>query len=340
MSTENQPIAILSVYTTYAWIQPIGGSEGITLSIADGRYLNKVTADTAISLETFNGGIKTNSIALVSGTELNLPATTATNLRTDTIVSNSGTGIVIGSNIMVGGELQFGNTNSVNRVYGELLVNTIKTRGIFDTLSIGENLTSTGAMTIGTDVTTTNIKAAIMNIGTSVTTLTTTALSIMNRVGIFGTGSPTVDLPIGNTVGNSSLSVTMCRKSASNTTIQDVFQITSPPNFPYKPISQYGELVISGMNTTTSPTVDVLYTRKSSFIISGSHAVTEVVNNDYSSSGVSVVVTYVFNGATRTLIKVQVPTNLSPLTQTFIATLTMYPGITSLSNQNYIITAV
>jgi hypothetical protein len=340
MSTENQPVVVLSVYTTYAWIQPIGGSEGITLSIADGRYLNKVTADTAISLETFNGGIKTNNISLVSGTELNLPPSNASYLRTDNIVSDSGTGILIGSNTMVGGEIQLGNTNSFTRVYGELLVNAIKTRGIFDTLSIGENVTSTGAIIIGTDVAPMDIKASIMNIGTVVTTLTTTALSIMNRVRILGTGSPTVDLPIGNTTGNSSLSVTMCRKSASNTTLKDVFQLTSPPSFPSKPISQYGELVISGMNTTT--TVDVVYTRKSSFIIqntSGTQVVTETVNNDYSSSG-AVVVTYFFNGATKTTIRVQVPTTLSPLTSTFIATLTMYPGITSIANQNYIIEAV
>ena len=78
MSTENQPITVLSVYTTFAWVQPVGSGGGASLVITDARYLQKTVPDTATALETFSGGIKTNSIALVSGTELSLPASTTT----------------------------------------------------------------------------------------------------------------------------------------------------------------------------------------------------------------------------------------------------------------------
>jgi len=61
MSTENQPITVLSVYTTFAWVQPIG-SGGSSLAITDARYLQKTVPDTATALETFDAGIKTNSI--------------------------------------------------------------------------------------------------------------------------------------------------------------------------------------------------------------------------------------------------------------------------------------
>jgi hypothetical protein len=51
---------------------------GFTEAQANALYLKKTVADTATALETFNAGIKTNSIALVSGTTLTLPASTTT----------------------------------------------------------------------------------------------------------------------------------------------------------------------------------------------------------------------------------------------------------------------
>lgn len=77
MSTDAQPITVLDVYTTFAWVQPVG-SGGVNLAVTDARYLQKTVPDTATALETFDAGIKTNSIALVSGTTLSLPAATTT----------------------------------------------------------------------------------------------------------------------------------------------------------------------------------------------------------------------------------------------------------------------
>jgi hypothetical protein len=51
---------------------------GFTEAQANALYLKKKVPDTATALETFNSGIKTNSIELVSGTALALPASTTT----------------------------------------------------------------------------------------------------------------------------------------------------------------------------------------------------------------------------------------------------------------------
>jgi len=51
---------------------------GFTEAQANALYLKKTVADTATALETFNAGIKTNSISLVSGATLALPASTTT----------------------------------------------------------------------------------------------------------------------------------------------------------------------------------------------------------------------------------------------------------------------
>jgi len=51
---------------------------GFTEAQANALYLKKTVADTATAIETFNAGIKTNSITLVSGTTLALPASTTT----------------------------------------------------------------------------------------------------------------------------------------------------------------------------------------------------------------------------------------------------------------------
>ena len=42
-------------------------TSGLTLSQANAKYLKKTTPDTASALETFNGGIKTNTISSTGG---------------------------------------------------------------------------------------------------------------------------------------------------------------------------------------------------------------------------------------------------------------------------------
>jgi hypothetical protein len=145
-----------------------------------------------------------------------------------------------------------------------------------------------------------------------------------------------------NTTGTTGMSITTSKKSIIGNATTDVFTITKPPSAT-KPISQYGEIVISGMNTRSSGG-DVIYSQKASFIIhnfGGTIASSSLTTDkDYTSSGSTTSVTLVPTSATVLTIKYQTPDTATTLTQDYIVTLKMYPGTTSTADLNFIIQTV
>jgi hypothetical protein len=141
MSTENQPVVVLSEYTTFAWIQPTGGS-GVTLAQTDALYLKKTVADTATAIETFNAGIKTQKVdglltssimyvgnnittgSLILG---NIPIRTKNQgiFETASIRAPATNGtIAICTDATIGGGVDIGTASSTTNVYGTLNVPT------------------------------------------------------------------------------------------------------------------------------------------------------------------------------------------------------------------------
>jgi hypothetical protein len=76
MSIEDQPNTVLDVYTPFAWVQEVGGSN-FTKAQADQLYLRKTVEDTDPNIANFTAGIKTNSITSVAG-NISLGQTTTT----------------------------------------------------------------------------------------------------------------------------------------------------------------------------------------------------------------------------------------------------------------------
>lgn len=139
---------------------------GFTEAQANALYLKKKVPDTATALETFNAGIKTNSISLVSGATLALPASTTT---TPTVPDNT-------TRVPNCSWVNTTITNALNAttLFAKLagtaaftVVQTfnlgIKTNSIVSitdgaTLTIGSNQTATGKVSIGSSASIVNIK--------------------------------------------------------------------------------------------------------------------------------------------------------------------------------------
>ena len=76
MTTEFQPNTVLSVYTTFAWVQPTGsGSGDLSRSQANALYLQKTVPDTATALQTFDAGIVTVAPASLLDNSTRVPTT-------------------------------------------------------------------------------------------------------------------------------------------------------------------------------------------------------------------------------------------------------------------------
>jgi hypothetical protein len=205
-------------------------SATLTKKETDARYLIKTETDVATALETFNVGIKTNSIEPINDTDtlnINTVSSTATNIINigndttnnqtlnlnsktinmgDTSVPSSvnilSTSIVIGN--PSSGTISFGSsaittqiTPSTSSMY---LSNIGPANGDFNlcllqntgNLNIGTSTTRTAAINIGTGKTTGSTQ--IINIGSNVITSGTQTINLGGQQTISGGGSQTINL--------------------------------------------------------------------------------------------------------------------------------------------------
>jgi len=154
MTTEFQPIVVLDVYTTFAWVQPVGGgSDSLSLVIADGRYLKKTVPDTATAIETFSAGIVTDTINPQNLSALDIANTTYT-LFGGASAINIGKNMTSGSiNVLSSGSATF-NVNGAG-----LLTNNINATDPSASMNIGVGYTSeANNINIGTNKTAGNIE--------------------------------------------------------------------------------------------------------------------------------------------------------------------------------------
>jgi hypothetical protein len=246
MSAENPPtynFPGIEFNPTYFINESI--SSGFTEEQANALYLKKKIPDTATALETFNVGIKTNSIEPINATDtvnINTVSSTAINIVNignnttneqtlnlnsktinigDTSVPSSvnilSTSIVIGN--PSSGTISFGSsaittqiTPSTSSMY---LSNIGPANGDFNlcllqntgNLNIGTSTTRTAAINIGTGKTTGSTQ--IINIGSNVITSGTQTINLGGSQTISGGGSQTINvnkpLTIGYTVNPTSL---------------------------------------------------------------------------------------------------------------------------------------
>jgi hypothetical protein len=163
-------------------------SSGLTLSQANAKFLKKTTTDTATALETFTGGIKTNSIDTVASTD-NLIINSGTG--NTTLGASSGTVYIGSAQVGLGSIIQLGTSVSTARVAG-----SISTPSIYPS-------TASGTLTIGNDgLNTINIggssgRTAPISIGTGSSTANGTVL-------ISNNANSTSSIKIGDGSGQSS----------------------------------------------------------------------------------------------------------------------------------------
>jgi len=214
----------------------------LSQTTANTLYLRKTVADTATVLETFSGGIQSNSLATVAITDNLDLATTQT----------SGT-LNIGTLGTRTGSIAIGGGTCTTTMYGTTAVGTLRTGSIDNStaLAIGATATSTtlgnssnATSIIGSNASSIAIGSGTLACGTigagglitasnGLTVATTKALTVSGTgTTTLGTGTFTVNAPI--TLGYSSvptsgqigssllsgvLTTTACNSSASNTTI-------------------------------------------------------------------------------------------------------------------------
>ena len=145
-------------------------SSGLTVSQANAKYLRKTTTDTATALETFTGGIKTNSIDTVASTD-NLIINSGTG--NTTLGASSGTVYIGSAQVGLGSIIQLGTSVSTARVAGSISTPsiypstasgtlTIGNDGL-NTISIGGSSGRTAPISIGTGISTANGTVLISN---------------------------------------------------------------------------------------------------------------------------------------------------------------------------------
>ena len=145
-------------------------SSGLTVSQANAKYLRKTTTDTATALETFTGGIKTNSIDTVASTD-NLIINSGTG--NTTLGASSGTVYIGSAQVGLGSIIQLGTSVSTARVAGSISTPsiypstasgtlTIGNDGL-NTISIGGSSGRTAPISIGTGSSTANGTVLISN---------------------------------------------------------------------------------------------------------------------------------------------------------------------------------
>lgn len=174
MSSFAPPTYVVSIYNpTYFTTS----GTGLTLAQASAQFLNKNSADTASALETFTGGIATNSVATTS-TSSNFTLGSSTNTGTITIAtintgnSNASPAISIGADAGAKTIKINNNSNSVHCSSIDLAGSSINNiAGATGAISIGDLQTDAGAtISIGGNA----ARGGNISIGQTTTAFTTT----------------------------------------------------------------------------------------------------------------------------------------------------------------------
>jgi hypothetical protein len=262
------------------------------------------TAFTAI--QTFNLGIVTNSISLISGTSLSLPpATTAT----PTVPDNT---TLIPTTAWVNTTI----TNALATISGFATYNGTSPFTTIQTFNAG-------------------IKTNLINALGSTDTLTLDVYRMVQTVACFGSAQSIVKNIIGSNAGDSALIRCVCRIATGATGAQNIFNIdTTVVSGNNIIISQYFELIISGRNTGNNN----VYTQKTSFIVTNSPGAVSAnsftTDKNYTTGASSVSVGFNQPSATRLVVSASTPSAGSS-GQYYYATLVSYPAMNSDGNYQF-----
>ena len=138
-----------------AFFNPV--SSGLTISQANAKYLQKKTTDTATALETFSGGLKTNSIDTVASAD-NLVINTGSG---NTTIGATSAVVAIGaSQVGLGSVINIGSSVTENRLLG-----TIKTQSVNPATTGGTLLLATGDASNVLSLHNTSSRTGAVNIG-------------------------------------------------------------------------------------------------------------------------------------------------------------------------------
>jgi hypothetical protein len=207
MTTQKPPKFFSSIFNSYYYTEDT--ATGLTQAEADLRYLKKTITDTATALETFNAGIKTNTIDNVNNTDV-----------TNILINSTG-------NINIG--------SSASRTTSNPIVIGNSTNSIIRLGSTGLSFSTLGTPT-----------ATLQSIATSgilAQTPTATMSLFSNQTGILNIGAVT------NRTGNINIANTQTTgtgnivigSSALTTGTQDI-TINRPLTFGYTYASSFNQL--------------------------------------------------------------------------------------------------
>jgi hypothetical protein len=311
------------------------GASAVSTIIGNSFAGNTVTVNAPI---TFNAALKTNSIALVSGTSLTLP-----NIKTNEIALVSGTSLTL-PNIL---------TNSIGLVSGT----TLALPAASTTTPVIPDNTTLVPTTAWVNTTITNAINAITGFATYAGTTAFTALQTFNggvtinsanpftitasnRAETYNAGgSTTVRRFMGETTGVSASSMSFARYSVSGTTFSSPFKIFSQTNaggFIFS--TQYMEIIVSGILTRSSGGNN-FFTTKASFVVSNRFSETTIpsftYNTQYSSTSQNVFFSTQAPSIYEINLRVEFDTAFVTR-QDYYATLITYPSMsTSGVNTNF-----
>jgi hypothetical protein len=170
MSSSNPPYPYYNGITYNNSFFTTNTGSGLSQAKANTLYLQKTTTDTATALETFTGGIKTNSIDTVASTD-NLTINSGTG--NTTLGASSGTVYIGSAQVGLGSIIQLGTSVTTARVAGSISTPsiypstasgtlTIGNDGL-NTISIGGSSGRTAPISIGTGSSTANGTVLISN---------------------------------------------------------------------------------------------------------------------------------------------------------------------------------
>jgi hypothetical protein len=170
MSSSNPPYPYYNGISYNSSFFTTNTGSGLSQAKANTLYLQKTTTDTATALETFTGGIKTNSIDTVASTD-NLTINSGTG--NTTLGASSGTVYIGSAQVGLGSIIQLGTSVTTARVAGSISTPsiypstasgtlTIGNDGL-NTISIGGSTGRTAPISIGTGSSTANGTVLISN---------------------------------------------------------------------------------------------------------------------------------------------------------------------------------
>ena len=313
--------------------------------------------------QTFNAGIKTNAVSLVSGTTLTLPASTTTTPAvpdnttlvpttswvntTITNAINAITGFVTYAGTTAFTALQTfsaGLKTTKVDIIDEYTALTIGGGARQSDINIGEPTTfQAGGVKIGRNcnggIRIGDLFCPTFNLGASNSQFTVKAFRKIETLTCFGTEQSTVNNIIGSTENDSCINRCVSRIAVASSATQSVFNIntsvkfTPPSTFTDIIVAQMFELYIQGRNSGSN----IVYSQKVSFIVSNTSGAVGVMggtfttDKNYSSGAASVSVGFTQPSMTRLVITVSTPT-VGSTGQYYYATLISYPAMNSEGN--------